>query len=51
MKQKRFSLVTLFLLVFAGGLLAGCSKPDPEADFKNETPEQKQMRQEKKGGD
>jgi uncharacterized lipoprotein YajG len=49
MKSKRFSLVTLLIIVFAGGMLAGCSSKETEAEFKSETPEQKQLRQEKKG--
>jgi hypothetical protein len=48
MKQKRLSLITLLLLVFAGGLLAGCNKETP-AEHKNQSPEQQKLRQEKKG--
>jgi hypothetical protein len=50
MTKRPLSLLPLLTLVFACGLLAGCNNaPDEATKLKNETPEQKQLRQEKKG--
>ena len=52
MSNKRFALISLLLLVFAGGMLAGCGgNPDPAADRKNEPADVKEMRKEKEGGE
>jgi hypothetical protein len=48
MNNKRLSLITLLLLVFASGLLAGCNKETP-AEHKNQSPEQQKLRREKEG--